>query len=160
MKILLTLLNLLLIFSLSYISLYFYWLKEYKLNTELPSFYKYLLLENKIIKLSTELEWQNLLTEKGWVKIIKKTTYLLNSNTIISWEVIIKKQLGKKVKEIKRTVTDKLLSDIYKQNTNLSSLVIQQIWRTKISKFLSLSKEDLLKILQEDASLWSFNTLY
>lgn len=162
MRILFTLINLLLILVNLYFTLYFYWLKEYKINKTIPKFYSYILLDNEIKTISEKIEWQNILTEKWWIRIIKEQNYLLTKDSILSWELILEKKIGNTSQKVKKTVTNQVLLDIYQKNKDLVSFTVTHFWENQISKLLILDKQTILNILQDtnEGNSWSFNILY
>lgn len=161
MRILFTLFNLIIILINSYFLLYLNWLKEYKITKEIPTFYKYILLDSEIKKVWEQIEGQNILTEKGGIRIIKEQNFLLSKDTIISWTILINKKIGTLDKTITKDVENLTLSDIYINNEGIETLTIKKIGRTPITKLIVVDAESIVTILKESESLsWTFNSLY
>jgi len=161
MRILFTLFTLITILINSYFIVYLYWLKEYKVTNELPTFYKYILLDSQIKEIWSKIEWQNILTEKWGVRIIKEQNFLLSKDSIISWTLIINKKIWSIEKAITKEIENMTLNDIYLNNEWLDTLTIKKIWKTSISKLVVLDSQTIINILKENDSLsWSFNSLY
>lgn len=161
MRILFTLFTLITILINSYFIVYLYWLKEYKVTNELPTFYKYILLDTQIKEIWSKIEWQNILTEKWGVRIIKEQNFLLSKDSIISWTLITNKKIWSIEKAITKEIENMTLNDIYLNNEWLDTLTIKKIWKTSISKLVVLDSQTIINILKENDSLsWSFNSLY
>lgn len=161
MKILFIFFNLIIILINSFFIIYLYWLKEYKINGTIPNFYKYILLDSEIRNIWAKIEWQNILTEKWWIRIIKEQNFLLWKDSVISGTVISTKKIWGVEKSITKEVNNQTLNDIYLNNEWLESLTIKKIWKTVISKLITLDNQSIINILKDNDSLnWNFNSLY
>lgn len=155
MKILFTFFNLFLLIINIYSIMFLNWIKDYKINWELKSFYSYMLLDIPIKKFYNSIEWQNIVIEKGSNVIIKEKNYMITKDTVISWifEVV------KNWETIKKTFNNLSIWELYNNQKELNNILITDFWKEKINEQIKLPITLIKSIIQWEYITWNYNEI-
>ena len=137
LKLLWTLLGLIIMIFNVTIIIYISWLKTYNVNWELPSFYKYMFLDEKIKKDFEDLQGQNVLVEKGSNRIVKIQNYILSTDSICSGFLL------KKWKKWKINFENEKIWSLIKKHKDIEQVVLQKFGDLQIQAFITLKNKEL-----------------
>lgn len=126
--------------------LYTFWLKTYKVENELPSFYKYILLEGRIQRDFENFEGQNVLVEKGSNRVVKVQNYIITGDSVVDGFLL------KEGNENRINFQAERISTLVRRHNDIDVITIERFGTVELPEFLTLTGIQLALLADDDSN--------